>query len=101
MKLARKIKRQRQQKEKKVYKKAFKTVSKRFEMLGQSCRACGKEFDTSNQEHLDSWKVYIQDEDPRLVCPTCNEEIIRLKNEMIQTEEEDEIKPDENRSREP
>lgn len=95
MKLARKIKRQQKQKEKKVYKKAFREVSRRFEMLGQKCRACGKDFDTSNQEHLDNWKVYIQDDDPRLVCPTCNEEIIRLKNEMIQEEEENEIKSDE------
>jgi len=89
MKMARKIRRQRAQKEKKMFNQALKRVSQRFEMLGDKCRACGVDFDTTNPEHVEEWKVYIQDDDPRLVCPDCNKKIIELREEMM--EEDDEV----------
>jgi len=82
---SRKLKRNNLKKQKKQFKKAMNGVSKRLDSLGDNCRACGKSFNKEN-DSLNSWVVYVVDNDPRLVCPTCKEEIDRLRQDYMEEE---------------
>lgn len=85
MNFSRKLKRNKAKERAKHARKALKTMSKRMDSLGESCRACGKPFDRNDPEALSSWVVYAEDNDARLVCPTCKKKI----DELVREQEED------------
>lgn len=88
MNFSRKLKRNKMKSQMKNFKKAMKSMTKRMDALGNNCRACGKTFD-ENADSLDSWVVYVVDNDPRLVCPSCKQEIDELKQDYAEEEIED------------
>ena len=85
MNFSRKLKRNKAKKQAKHARKALKTMSRRMNSLGESCRACGKPFDRKDPEALSSWVVYVEGDDARLVCPTCKKKI----DELVREQEED------------
>ena len=46
-----------------------------FNQLPQQCTACDKEFDKTDKEMLQSWKVVVRQEVVRLFCPHCVETV--------------------------
>ena len=88
MNFSRKLKRKKIKSQKKNFKKAMKDMNKRIDSLGNNCRACGKDFD-GESDSLEEWVVYVVDDDPRLICPSCKEQIEKLKQEYIEEEQED------------
>jgi len=87
MNFSRKIKRNKAKNRAKHARKALKTMGKRMDSLGESCRACGKPFDKKDPEALSSWVVYVEDNDARLVCPTCKKKI----DELVREQEDDDV----------
>lgn len=85
MNFSRKLKRNKSKERAKHARKALKTMNKRMNSLGDNCRACGKPFDKNDPEALSSWVVYVEDNDARLVCPTCKKRI----DELVREQEED------------
>lgn len=88
MNFSRKLKRNRMKNQVKNFKNVMKNMTKRMDSLGDNCRACGKDFDKES-DSLNSWVVYVVDDDPRLVCPSCKEEIEKLKQDYVEEEVED------------
>ena len=90
MNFSRKLKRNRKKQQAKYARKALRSMTRRMDSLGDSCRACGKHFDRS-EEALSSWVVYVEDNDARLVCPTCKSKI----DELVREREEDDARANE------
>ncbi len=88
MNFSRKLKRNKMKSQMKNFKKAMKNMSKRMDALGDQCRACNRGFN-KDSDSLDSWVVYVVDNEPRLVCPSCKKEIDKLKQDYIEEEIED------------
>ena len=59
MNFGRKIKRKKEKEDAKKIKKAFKGMTNRLNSLGESCTACSKVFDKSDNEMIMSWSVYV------------------------------------------
>tara|TARA_A200000159_G_scaffold163935_1_gene191824 strand:+ start:2228 stop:2515 length:288 start_codon:yes stop_codon:yes gene_type:complete len=84
MNFARKLKRSKLKRDAKNLKTAVKSVTKRLDSLGDKCKSCNKPFDKGDHGAMMSWSVYVVDGSPNLVCPTCKEEIERLKKEQAE-----------------
>mgnify|MGYP003113799560 CR=1 FL=1 len=73
--IARKIKRKKEQEEKKSLEKKMSKKLNMFDMLPEQCLACYAKFDKKNKEQVTTWTVVVSEEKGRvsLFCPECVE----------------------------
>jgi len=69
---SRKLKRKSVNKLIKKAKNSMKDLSDKISQMPKACSSCGLEF--NNKEHLDSWRVFVNDDSFSLLCPNCQEE---------------------------
>ena len=67
----RKIKRNKNQKEKKKLNKVIAAKVRQFNNIPDQCFACKAPFDKKSKEHVATWKVVVSDSGINLTCPDC------------------------------
>ena len=75
----RKISRKKKNKKKKILKKSLQEIKKRMNSLGDQCRSCKAPFDRLDSESSAEWMVYVIDNQPNLMCPSCVEQVKETK----------------------
>jgi len=69
--LARKVKRNKDKKERKLVEKALAQKLNMFDRLGEQCMTCEQGFDKKNKEQAMSWQVIVNEQHVSLYCPKC------------------------------
>ena len=70
--LNRKLKRQKEKKDKKLFKKASKVIENKISMMPTSCSVCGLSFDKNDTSLIDSWTISVSKNIFNLKCPECS-----------------------------
>ena len=83
--MRRKLERQKMLRKKKALDKAMKGVTEKVEKMPKICGECGAEFDKTDKEMLNQWRIAVYDDGRfHLTCPKCGptpEEIAQSKGE--------------------
>lgn len=84
MNFARKLKRSKLKQDAKNLKAVMRGMTKRLDSLGDNCKSCGVGFDKTDNAAIMTWSVYVVNDNPNLVCPTCKDEIESMKKEKTE-----------------
>jgi hypothetical protein len=80
---SRKLKRNKERSQKKLAKKAMKSVSKALEQMPQRCGECSAVFERGSQESLE-WRIAVHDDGRvNLVCSSCVPDDVKDQPEEV------------------
>lgn len=70
--MKRKLERQKMLRKKKALDKAMRGVSEQVEKMPKICGECGADFDNTDKEMLNQWRIAVYDDGRfHLTCPSC------------------------------